>query len=62
VIRTLKAEVIDGWDTRYYEQTIDKHGHLMIRRRSKDYNKGHTAFFIPIFARNKAIGVAAIDR
>jgi signal transduction histidine kinase len=57
VARTGRVEIIDGWDPRYHEQVVQPDGSAAIRQRPGDFNAGQTAFFIPILARNRTIGV-----
>ncbi|MBI2951995.1 hypothetical protein HYY27_07870 [bacterium] len=57
VARAGRVEMIDGWDPRYHEQVAQPDGSVAFRQRPRDFNAGQTAFFIPILARNQAIGV-----
>lgn len=59
VARTGRPEVIDGWDPRYYEHVMDTEGKVEIRQRDRQWGQGTTAFFVPIFAGDRVIGVAA---
>jgi PAS domain S-box-containing protein len=59
VARTGRTEVIDGWDPRYHEWTPQADGSVCSRQRPGDFNAGQTAFFIPILARDRVIGLIA---
>ncbi|MBI2951669.1 sensor histidine kinase, partial [bacterium] len=57
VVRSGRVEVIDGWDPRYHERVVQPDGSIVFRRRPLSWNEGHTAFFVPILARDRAVGV-----
>jgi signal transduction histidine kinase len=57
VARVGLTEMIDGWDPRYHERLIQADGSAVFRQRPRDFNAGHTAYFMPILARDRTIGV-----
>ncbi|MSS73835.1 MAG: hypothetical protein EXS64_20465 [Candidatus Latescibacteria bacterium] len=57
VARTGRVEVIDGWDPRYHERIVETDGRMAFRQRPRDFNRGSTAFFVPILAGDLVIGV-----
>ncbi len=57
VARTGRMEVIDGWDPRFYERVTQPDGSILYRQCPEGFNAGQTAFFIPILAGGRAIGV-----
>ncbi len=57
VARTGRTEVIDGWDPRYHEWLVQADGSVVSRQHPRDFNAGQTAFFVPILARGRVIGV-----
>ncbi|MSS73131.1 MAG: sensor histidine kinase [Candidatus Latescibacteria bacterium] len=57
VARSGRVEVIDGWDPRYHERVVQSDGSIRFRQRPMDWNEGHTAFFVPILTRDRAVGV-----
>ena len=59
VARTGRMEVIDGWDPRYHERMAAADGSETFQQRPRGFNEGHTAFFVPFFAQDRVIGVAA---
>ncbi|MBI2951717.1 GAF domain-containing protein, partial [bacterium] len=59
VARMGRAEVIDGWDPRYHEWVVQADGSFASRQRPRGFNAGQTAFFVPILARGRVIGLIA---
>ncbi len=59
VARTGRAEVIDGWDPRYHERVVQPDGSVAFRQRPRAFNAGQTAFFFPILAGDRTVGVVA---
>ncbi|OGG55417.1 MAG: hypothetical protein A3F84_05955 [Candidatus Handelsmanbacteria bacterium RIFCSPLOWO2_12_FULL_64_10] len=59
VARTGRVEVIDGWDPRYHEQVFQPDGSVTFRQRPGGWNAGLTAFFVPILAEDRTVGVVA---
>ncbi|OGG46696.1 MAG: hypothetical protein A3F84_25180 [Candidatus Handelsmanbacteria bacterium RIFCSPLOWO2_12_FULL_64_10] len=57
VARSGRVEVIDGWDPLYHERVVQQDGSTAFRQRPLSWNEGHTAFFVPILARDRAVGV-----
>ncbi|MSS71302.1 MAG: hypothetical protein EXS64_07415 [Candidatus Latescibacteria bacterium] len=57
VARVGLTEMIDGWDPRYHERIVQTDGSVTFQQRPGDFNAGQTAYFMPILARDRTIGV-----
>ncbi len=59
VARMGRSEVIDGWDPRYHTRIVREDGGVAFVPSPPGLHLGRTAFFIPILAGDRAIGVVA---
>ncbi|MSS73664.1 MAG: PAS domain S-box protein [Candidatus Latescibacteria bacterium] len=60
VVRTGRTEIIEGWDPRFHRRMVQPDGSLVFHQRTpEEVNPKDMAFFVPLKARDRVIGVAA---